>query len=62
MLPTYSDGQYLFVYSKEDQVFNREDVIIYKDGEILSVKRVIAVPGEEVQIDDSSVYIDGIKL
>jgi len=41
MSPTYNNGEYLFVYTQENQTYKRGDAIIYQDGELLSTKRII---------------------
>ncbi len=42
--------------------FERFDIIIFKHGKELYVKRVIGLPGETVEIKNDAVYINGEKL
>lgn len=71
MEPNFHDKDYLFV-SKQAYLFKepqRGDVVIFdssltdEDGkEKLLIKRVIGLPGEEVDIIAEKVFINGIKL
>ena len=50
-------------YNNNDPV--RGDIVIFKfpdDEDILYIKRIIGMPGETVEIHDSTVYIDGEPL
>lgn len=41
----------------------RGDIIVFKDdNDSVIVKRVVALPGEEAEIKDKKVFIDGIEL
>lgn len=62
MAPTYEDGEYLFVNTREWQAYERGDVIIYQDGEVLSVKRVIGIGWETVKIGNGKVYVNDVVL
>lgn len=52
--------------SKHFKDFERFDIIVFypygKGTEEYYIKRVIGLPGEEIQIIDSSIYINGEKL
>ena len=71
MEPNFHDKDYLFV-SKQAYRFNepqRGDVVVFDssltdaDGnDKLLIKRVIGLPGEELDIIDEKVYIDGVML
>ena len=67
MRPTLSDGQVVVVnklkYKFHD--IERYDVVVYKKVESDSyydVKRVVALPGETVQIENGKIYINGNML
>jgi len=74
MLPTFSDGEIIKVYhfSKFLSFLKKPkkgDVIVFqsgktiKDGELADyVKRIIAVPGDEILIRDGFVYLNGEVL
>src|SRR4051794_40561523 len=63
MAPTYGDGQLLFVnrlaYRFGGEV-RRGDVvaITLEGGKAVLVKRIIALPGERIRIDEGQVVID----
>lgn len=64
MEPTIMTGDRTFVspipyYYKDPQ---RGDIVIFKEGEELMVKRVIGLPGETIAIKEGGVYIDGERL
>jgi signal peptidase I len=42
--------------------FKKGDIIIFDEGNILLVKRIIAQQGDMVKIEDGSVYVNGEKL
>ena len=61
MSPTLEDGQILIVNKMAD--IESGDIIAFYHGNKILVKRVIATPGEWVNIDEyGQVYINGIKL
>lgn len=66
MSPTYKSGTYLMtdIHNDTDQV-KRGDVYIYrspKDRKKDLIKRVIAVPGDTVMLDNGSVFVNNKKL
>jgi len=67
MEPSFSDGQYLLV-DKLTYHFrspNRGDVIVFHNPKLpsqLYIKRIIGLPGEQVEIREGKVYIDGKEL
>lgn len=61
MVPTLHDGEKL-VYSKIYKPDNNDIVIADNDRLGLIVKRVVAVGGQEIDIRDGIVYVDGKEL
>jgi signal peptidase I len=66
MLPTYEEGQFVFVnrLAYRFSSLKRGDVVAVtlNDTETVLVKRIIALPGETVRIEDGKVFIDGAPL
>lgn len=61
MTPTLTDGS--IVISVKDSGFETGDVIAFYYNNKILVKRVIALPGEWVDIEqDGTVYVDNIEL
>lgn len=63
-----SDGDHLYVekVSYRMNLLDRFDIIVFypygRDNEEYYVKRIIGLPGETIQIQDSIIYIDGEVL
>jgi signal peptidase I len=64
MTPTYRDGSLNFInrLSYAKYAPKRNDVVILHDGEDLILKRVIAMPGERVELQRGTFYINGKPL
>lgn len=64
MTPTYRDGSLNFInrlsYAKKAP--RRNDVVILRDGEDLILKRLIAMPGERVELEHGTFFINGKPL
>ena len=61
MSPTLQDGEIIFTLKTNK--FERGEIIAFYYNNKILVKRVIAGPGEWVNIDpDGTVYIDGVAL
>ncbi len=60
MLPTYKEGQTLFV--SRILHFNRGDIIVFNTNESHNFKRIIGIPGDKIMINEGSVYINDKKL
>lgn len=66
MQPNYPDGEYLLT-DKVTYKFNdpkRGDVIVFEapGGEDEYIKRIIALPGETVRVDNGKIYVNSILL
>jgi signal peptidase I len=59
MLPTYHNMQLVFV-DKHTTVFDYGDIVIFQNSNLKStlIKRVIACPGDTVQISEGILYIN----
>lgn len=66
MIPTLTDGEYMFTEKLSYYAHGPErgDIIIcfYPGFTVSCVKRVIALPGERIAIQDGHVYINGRML
>ncbi len=72
MEPTFHSGDYIFISKQAYTLFGeleRGDVVVFhsslvddEDNEKNLIKRVIALPGETIEIIDGYVYIDGELL
>lgn len=61
MTPTLEEGQY--VVSIKGTPFQQGDLVSFYNGNSLLVKRVIALPGDWVDIkEDGTVFVNGVEL
>lgn len=61
MSPTYNNGDYLLI-NKFDKRFSRGDVVVFrldKSKGVLSIKRIVGLPSEKVEIKNGEVFING---
>lgn len=65
MLPTFSDGQNTLIYSLKRQL-DRGCVVLVDAKDLLKdsmiIKRIIALPGDEIMFDGRNVYLNGKLL
>jgi signal peptidase I len=66
MLPTYDEGQFIFVnrLAYHLRTPRRGDIVAVtlRNGDAVLVKRIIAVGGESIRIDQGQVFVDGAAL
>jgi len=67
MFPTYKDREYIFtnIIGMKLGQLNRGDVVVFKaptDNTKDFIKRVIAMPGDTVELKEGFVYLNGEKL
>lgn len=62
MNPSFSDGDVLWARAFDIDELSRYQVVVADIDGKLVIKRVIALPGETLQIIDGFVYVDGAKL
>ncbi len=65
MVPTIAEKSWIFssrIYN--EQSISRGDILVFESDEldIILIKRVIGLPGEQVDIKEGKVYIDGVFL
>lgn len=64
MSPNYINGDYLLI-NKFDKRFSRGDVVIFqleKSKKFLSIKRIVGLPLEKIEIKNGAVFINGQLL
>ena len=63
MNPTFEDGEKIFVNQLKKK-YNRGDIIIFNPGEEdkLHIKRIIAIPGDHLSVDQDTIYLNGEEL
>ena len=63
MSPTMEHGQLLIINKVQDKSeYQRGDIIIFDNDGRKLIKRLIAFPGETVQIVENNIYINGEKI
>lgn len=66
MYPTYQNKERLYANRFEHKKYERNDVVIfYSDIAFLSkkfIKRIVAIPGDTVQIKDGYLYVNKQKI
>lgn len=65
MEPTMMEGDSFSIEPIEQNELRRGDIVLYsnmRDEDELHVKRIIALPGETIEIKDGQIFIDGELL
>ena len=58
MYSTLNDGDILFL-EKYDKNFKRYDIVVFKNGKDRLIKRVIGLPGDQIEYNNNKLYING---
>jgi signal peptidase I len=61
MEPTFYENNAVIIYQIKSNL-NPQDIIIYDRGDALLIKRLIAVAGDELVVNMTGVYLNGLKL
>lgn len=61
MYPTFSEKNLLLMDKVTDD-YERMDIIILKKNGVLMVKRIVALPGENVKIESDKIFINGSEI
>lgn len=61
MLPTLKPGELLLVdrWAYRDREPHRDDIVVARNDAGLIVKRIVGLPGEELELKSGSLYING---
>ena len=57
MLPTYKNGQIVFIKKKYNSI-SKDDIVIGKKNGITFIKRVVGVPHDKLIIKEGNLYIN----
>ncbi|HPD99927.1 MAG TPA: signal peptidase I [Bacillota bacterium] len=60
MVPTFCDKDTVIIYYNND--FIEEDIIIVKWDNHFIIKRIVGLPGDELLVDETGVYINNVLI
>ena len=58
MYSSLNDGDILFL-EKYDKNYKKFDIVVFKNGEDRLIKRVIGLPGDNIEYKNNKLYING---
>ena len=61
MEPTLRGGN-LLIMNKISKDYDRMDIVVIRKNYRLLIKRVIALPGEKIKIEDDKIYINDVQI
>jgi len=61
MEPTFYENDAVIIYHLNRE-FSAQDIVIYDRGDALLIKRLIGMPGDDLRIDHTGVYLNGVNL
>lgn len=61
MEPTLKNGMPVLM-SKSIKQIKKDDIIVFEHDNELCIKRIIAVPNDNVELKNKSIYINGVKV
>lgn len=61
MEPTFYENDTVLIYHL-NRDFEAQDIIIYDRGDALLIKRLIGLPGDQLKVDLTGVYLNGVNL
>lgn len=63
MLETLTEGDIL-ILNKYDDTYERFDIVVLDESVVgdAAIKRIIGMPGEEIEIENGSLYINKVKF
>lgn len=61
MMDTYMDGQIVMV-DRVNKSYNYLDIVVFKNDNIKSIKRIVGIPGDVMEIKEGILYRNGKQL
>lgn len=62
MTPTLEDSDFMILKKYDKKNIERYDIVVINTGSEKIIKRVIGLPGEDIEYKDDQLYIDGLEF